>query len=142
MQIILSPAKLFNEVVEIQLKTYHPTCFQEQTDRLIQFLKGFDGRELSKWMKMSNELGELNASRYQAFDTLTQGYYAIDYFNGEAYKALDGQSLANDERSYLDAHLLILSGLYGCMKGLSIIKPYRLEMGTRFENWCYKDLYV
>lgn len=140
---ILSPAKIFSKIEEDKLKDYTPLRFHEQTVELVKILQGYSREELAKLMKMSLDLAEVNEQRNHTFedDTIKQSYEAILYFYGEAYKGLEAQSLEERDLLYLDEHVRILSGLYGVLKPLECIQPYRLEMGTKLSNPKGKDLY-
>lgn len=140
---ILSPAKTFSMVEEGRLKSYKPLQFHEQTLELMRILQSYSQEELAKLMKMSLDLAKVNEQRNHTFEdtSVMQAYEAILYFYGEAYKGLDAQSLGQEELLYLNDHVRILSGLYGVIRPLECIKPYRLEMGTKLSNPKGKDLY-
>lgn len=135
MIVILSPAKLFKEYDKSQLLDYKPMKYDIQTQSLIQRLRSYKIEELEKLMKISREIAELNLNRYECFVKNNQkGYYAADYFHGEAFKGLEANSLSEEARGFMQNHVYILSGLYGCISALDVILPYRLEMGTRFSS--------
>ena len=133
MIVILSPAKIFKEYDESNLIDYKALTYQAQTLMLAQKLRNYTVEELEKLMKVSKEIAQLNQTRYQCFGQSHQkGYYAADYFYGEAFKGLDAPSLTEEARGFMQEHIYILSGLYGCISALDVILPYRLEMGTKF----------
>lgn len=140
---ILSPAKTFNTLVAEELKTYKPLSFHKESLELIERLKGYSKEELAKLMKMSMQLAEINEVRNHTFEdiNLKEAYEAILYFYGEAYKGLDAKTLSQEELEYIHKNIRILSGLYGVIAPLEVIKPYRLEMGTKLINEKGKDLY-
>lgn len=140
---ILSPAKTFSALDEAQLKTYQPLPFHEQSLGLVEILKTYSREELASLMKMSLELADVNEGRNHTFENLSlkQAYEAILYFYGEAFKGVDAVSLSPEALTYMNEHVRILSGLYGVIKPLEVIKPYRLEMGTKLINPKGKDLY-
>ena len=143
MIVILSPAKLFKEYDESQLVDYKPLTYEAQTQLLIQKLKGYEPSEIEKLMKVSKEIAERNLNRYARFEKKNQkGYYAADYFYGEAYKGLDAPTLSEEAKNFMKNHVYILSGLYGCISGQDVILPYRLEMGTKFSSDKKDNLYA
>lgn len=141
---ILSPAKIFRELQEGEGKVYNPLQFHNESLELIEALKQYNEEELAELMKMSMELAKINKERYNNFHNLQEknAYEALLYFHGEAYKGIESESLTEKARAYIHDHVRILSGLYGMVKPLECIKPYRLEMGTKFSNSVGKDLYA
>ena len=141
---ILSPAKIFRELKEGEGKVYKPLQFHNESLELIQVLKQYDEEELAKLMKMSKDLAKINKERYKNFHNLEEknAYEALLYFHGEAYKGMEAENLTDEAKNYIHDHVRILSGLYGMIKPLECIKPYRLEMGTKFSNSVGKDLYA
>ena len=110
--------------------------FPKEAERLASKLGKMSAKKISKLMNLSPALGELNFDRYQewAYPFIEEKVYpAVMMFNGEAYRGLDAQSLDINGLDYLQNNLRILSGLYGLIKPLDSIAPYRLEMGTKFQ---------
>lgn len=96
-------------------------------------------------MHISDPLAQLNATRYRSWEsvaTVTNAKQAVLAFNGDVYEGLDAASLAPAHLDYLQEHLRILSGLYGALRPLDLMQPYRLEMGTRLATSRGKDLYA
>src|SRR5690554_573109 len=96
-------------------------------------------------MSISDKLGQLNAERFRTWHTPftpDNARQAILPFKGDAYTGLDAESLSEDDFAFAQQHLRMLSGLYGLLKPLDLMQPYRLEMGTKFENNPGKDLYA
>ena len=96
-------------------------------------------------MKISAKLGELNAARFQQWQlpfSLDNARQAILAFKGDVYTGLEAETFSEDDFAFAQEHLRILSGLYGLLKPLDLIQPYRLEMGTPFRNPRGKDLYA
>jgi len=96
-------------------------------------------------MSISDKLGQLNAERFQTWHTPftpDNARQAVLAFKGDVYTGLDAESFSSGDFSFAQKHLRILSGLYGLLKPLDLMQPYRLEMGTRFENTRGKDLYA
>mgnify|MGYP005828184489 CR=1 FL=1 len=92
-------------------------------------------------MGISEDLALLNYERFQNYSSATQ-YPALFLFRGDVFRGIDVDTLTNNEIQYLNHHLRILSGLYGILKPLDKIKPYRLEMGTKLKNSKGNDLYA
>lgn len=118
--------------------------FMNDSCELMDQLKHLDPTELSSLMKISQKLGELNHERNQSWQTpftpenAKQCIYA---FKGDVYTGLDAETLNKKDIQFAQKHLRILSGLYGLLKPLDLIQPYRLEMGTRFANSRGANLY-
>jgi cytoplasmic iron level regulating protein YaaA (DUF328/UPF0246 family) len=95
-------------------------------------------------MGLSDNLGALNYERFQAWDrpfTEDNAKPAILAFKGDVYKGLDADSMTEKQLEWAQGHLRILSGLYGLLRPMDLMQPYRLEMGTKFANQRGKDLY-
>jgi len=136
---IVSPSKTMNEE-KIEIKTTKPE-FIKDTKILAKEMKKYDIAGLEKLMHISTDLATLNHDRFQSFDKAEE-YPAVYLFRGDVFKGIDIDSLNDSEVDYLNNHLIILSGLYGALKPLDQIKPYRLEMGTKHKNKKGKDLYA
>lgn len=139
MLLIISPAKTFTK--EENLMDYKPLEFETITKGLVNRLKNYSIEELSVQMKMSEALAKVNQQRYKAFYNEGKGKMAIDYYYGEAFKAIDSATLDNVTRQFMDKHLGILSGLYGYVRPLEIIQAYRLEMAFKFSKEKEDQLY-
>lgn len=145
MKIILSPAKNLNEQVRENHDSSIP-IFEKEANQLIKNLKKFKKVGLQELMGISLDLAEQNLLRYKnwrkASVQVDQALSAVHVFNGEVYRALDVDTLSDKLLPKLNADLRILSGLYGILKPLDLIYPYRLEMGTRFSSKAdQKNLY-
>lgn len=136
---ILSPAKTLLEE-KSAVRTTAPR-FEHETQELLEILREQSPENLAKLMGISEELAEKNYQRFQKFST-AKAYPALYLFRGDVYRGLDADTLSPDEIQYLKKHLRILSGLYGLLRPLDRIKPYRLEMGTRLLNGRGKNLYA
>jgi cytoplasmic iron level regulating protein YaaA (DUF328/UPF0246 family) len=143
MLIVLSPAK------SLDLDTPSPTqehtlpAFTQQAARLIGVLRDLSPGQVSDLMHISDQLSTLNVARYATW-TLdhADGYQAMMAFNGDVYAGLDARSLDDAALRFAQRHLRILSGLYGLLRPLDLIHPYRLEMGTKLATPAGKDLYA
>lgn len=144
MYAVISPAKKLNFEQEPPLKKRTKPLYQEQAAQLIKVLRKCSKKEVASLMKLSDSLSELNVQRYQDFelkaDTQT-GKQAIFCFAGDTYKGLDAQKLDAKSIEYAQTHLGILSGLYGLIRPLDAIQPYRLEMGTKLKCGDSQNLY-
>lgn len=142
MLIILSPAKS----LDFTSKYDHPSptqpYFASDTKKLINDLKKFSPQDLADLMELSQNLAQLNYERFQNFAANPQAP-AILAFNGDVYEGLAKEAYGPKEFNYAQNNILILSGLYGILRPLDLIKPHRLEMGTNFSqnNFLVKNLY-
>ena len=135
MKILLSPAKSLNEKVAILNGSYSQPCLLNFSEELMDDLKKMQPLEIKKLMGVSDQIAELNYNRFQSWETpfsLDNSIPCGWAFSGAAYKGLDYGSLSNTIQEYSQGVLRILSGLYGVLKPLDLIQPYRLEMGTKF----------
>jgi cytoplasmic iron level regulating protein YaaA (DUF328/UPF0246 family) len=144
MKMVISPAKSLN--FESKLPTDENTnpCFLAEASRINELLKEKSPAELSQLMKISNKLGDLNWERNQNFKipfNQSNARPAVYAFDGDVYTGLDVYTLAPEKIKILQDRLRILSGLYGVLKPLDLIQPYRLEMGTKFSVDNNKNLY-
>lgn len=136
---IVSPSKTMKKE-KVKIKTTKPE-FIKDTKKLADDMKKYDIAELEDLMHISTDLATLNHDRFQGFDEADE-YPAVYLFRGDVFKGIDVDTLKESELEYLNNHLVILSGLYGALKPLDEIKPYRLEMGTKHKNKKGKDLYA
>lgn len=139
---IISPTKTFREIEENKPFKIDKLNFNEEVKILIDELKKYNEEELAKLMKMSESLAEINCKRNKYFYEEVYGAYpAIYYYYGEAFKELEAETLEEESIYFAQDHLRILSGLYGIVAPLDIIKAYRLEMATKLKTSKNKDLY-
>lgn len=136
---IVSPSKTMKEE-KVSIRTTKP-LFPEDTALLSKEMRSYDVQGLENLMKISEDLAVLNYERFQNFEKAST-YPALYLFRGDVFKGLDVDTLEKEEVSYLSKHLRILSGLYGLLRPLDAMKPYRLEMGTKHANARGKDLYA
>ena len=141
MLIILSPAKALADAPNVPgwVKPSAPV-FEKEAEYLAGALSELSQEELVELMHISPKLAMLNAKRYKNFAT-TAAYPCMWMFRGDAYKGFDIESLSKEYLPALQKRLRILSGLYGVLRPFDAMHPYRLEMGTRFENDKGKNLY-
>jgi hypothetical protein len=137
---VLSPAKKLDFSEGWQKLLANPGTapeFQKDTEILMDTTRALSRSDISRLMSLSESLSSLNYERFQAFaKTGTSGNAkpAVVAFRGDTYVGLDADSLEEADISYAQDHLRILSGLYGLLRPLDLIQPYRLEMGTRLNN--------
>ncbi len=144
MQIIISPAKTLDFETKPKISEYTQPEFLEQSCELVDQLKQLTPDDLASLMKLSDKLALLNYERYQSWRTpftpenSKQCVYA---FKGDVYTGLEVASLDKADIDFAQNHLKILSGLYGLLRPLDLIQPYRLEMGTPLKNPRGDNLY-
>ena len=135
--IVLSPAKTLDFERKLNCKkSTIPSCIQESKD-LINYLLRMKKEEIGKLMGISEKLINLNYDRYRSWNedfNLTNSRHAISCFTGDVYKGLDVNSFSSDDLEYSQDHLRILSGLYGVLRPLDLMKPYRLEIGVKLKT--------
>lgn len=137
MKVLLSPAKALDLSKKLKTKATSIPFFLEDSDYLVSKLQQLSAKKVGELMHLSEDLAELNYNRFQnwnAAEILDENSgLAGAIFNGEAYKGLDAINFTEKELTIAQDKLRILSGLYGILKPLDVIYPYRLEMGTRFQ---------
>ena len=144
MKLVLSPAKSldFNSTLPTEKTT--EACFLNEAERLNKLLKKKSAKSLSKLMDISDNLGQLNYERNQEWSlpfTIDNARQAIYAFSGDVYRGLDAYTIPTDKINTLQNTVRIISGLYGVLKPLDLMQPYRLEMGTKFPVGKNKNLY-
>lgn len=144
MYFLLSPAKSLNEAdaIPVNLGNYYsqPELI-EHSQALMKILKTKEPVDLQALMSISDDLAQLNATRNQQWQWDTDKLFTTEnakpaayLFDGDVYTGLDMYSMDKESAIYVNEHLGILSGLYGVLKPLDLIQPYRLEMGTKLKN--------
>ena len=136
MKFILSPAKSMNFDKQTIISSHTAISFPEKTEKIMKKLKKLSAKKIGDLMSVSAAISDLNFGRFQEFSnefTENNSKQAILAFTGDAYRGMDAASFSKDEFEYAQNHLRILSGLYGLLKPLDLIQPYRLEMGTKIE---------
>jgi len=144
---LLSPAKSLDyetPVPEALQPLISQPQFTPQSSELIQLLKTQTPTEIAALMDLSEALAELNVARYRAWKprfTPNNSKPAVLAFNGDVYEGLQANSLSPEQLQWAQRHVAILSGLYGILRPLDLMQPYRLEMGTRLGNPRGSNLY-
>ncbi len=143
MLILISPAKTLDFETPSNISLFTQPDFLEKTSQLVHQLRQLSATEISALLKISPKLGELNSQRYQTwqqpFDQST-AKQALLAFKGDVYQGLDVASFSTEEIDFAQENLRILSGLYGILRPLDLIQPYRLEMGTKFNQVQFPNL--
>jgi uncharacterized protein len=145
MLIVISPAKTLDTESSAAIKEYSVPVLLGDTEKLVAKLRRMSAADLSGLMGVSAALGKLNYERYQTWQvpfTPENAKQAVLTFNGDVYAGLDASFLPEDKLLASQQKLRILSGLYGVLKPLDLMQPYRLEMGTPFAPGRTKDLYA
>lgn len=144
MLILLSPAKTLDYSVDPKSNHTAPQ-FLNQSAKLIKVLKEKEPKDIASLMGLSDKLAILNFDRYQSWKASKKvsetAKPSLLVFKGDVYQGLDAETLNSKELKFAQKHLRILSGLYGILKPMDVIKPYRLEMGTKLETTLGKNLY-
>ncbi|CAM1364808.1 conserved hypothetical protein [Tenacibaculum litopenaei] len=144
MKIIISPAKSLDFETKATTDQYTQPRFLEDSAKLNKKLKTLSRNKLGELMKISDELAQLNYDRNQVWSPpfdLSNAKQALFSFTGEVFRGIDVMSLDEKHHESVQGTLRILSGLYGLLKPLDLIQPYRLEMGTKLKVGRTENLY-
>lgn len=144
MKIVISPAKSLDFETELPTKKHTESIFLKESNTVHKVLKKLKPKKLSELMSISDKLADLNWERNQEWKipfTEENSRPAIYAFNGDVYTGLDAYTLPISKIEELQGKLRILSGLYGLLKPLDLMQPYRLEMGTKLPIGKNKNLY-
>lgn len=145
MLILLSPAKSLDFEAAPTTDKHTLPQFVKESAELIEVLKPYTPAQIASLMDLSDALSTLNVARYAAWRprfTAKNSKQAVLAFNGDVYEGLDATSLKQADLDWAQDHVAILSGLYGILRPLDWMQPYRLEMGTKLPNPRGKDLYA
>ncbi|ART80126.1 peroxide stress protein YaaA [Oceanisphaera avium] len=144
MLIVVSPAKTLDFDTPAIIKDFTQPELLAESALLIERARQLTPTDLSKLMKISDKLAGLNVARFADWQpefTPHNAKQALLAFKGDVYTGLDAESLSKKDFTFAQMHLRILSGLYGLLRPLDLMQPYRLEMGTKLDNERGKDLY-
>ncbi len=142
---ILSPAKSLDFKNPINITKHTLPEFHLDSAKLISDLKKLSPQQVASLMGLSDKLAALNVGRYRDWSkkfTFENSKQAIFAFDGDVYDGFNVGSLSSRELKFAQDHLRILSGLYGILRPMDLMQPYRLEMGTAFKNARGRDLYA
>ncbi|MDO9596682.1 MAG: peroxide stress protein YaaA [Azoarcus sp.] len=145
MILVISPAKALDYETPPTIPTHSQPDFLDQSAELIEILRRRTPGDISALMDLSDQLAALNVARYTNWSrpfSPDNAKQAVLAFNGDVYDGLSAKTLSPADLDWAQAHLRILSGLYGVLRPLDLMQPYRLEMGTRLVNARGKDLYA
>ena len=145
MLLVVSPAKTLDYDTAPVTETFTQPDFLDQAEVLINQLRTLSPADIGSLMSISDKLSQLNAARFEAWQqpfTTENAKQAVLAFKGDVYTGLDAETLSEKQFKYAQNHLRILSGLYGLLRPLDLMRAYRLEMGTKFANDAGKDLYA
>ncbi|MFM7483901.1 MAG: peroxide stress protein YaaA [Burkholderiaceae bacterium] len=145
MLIVLSPAKTLDFESPIKVNKTTEPDFIPRSAELVSTLRAMPPSEIGSLMSISDSLAQLNVARYASWSkkfTTDNSRPAMLAFDGDVYEGLDARSLNARQLDWAQKHLRILSGLYGLLRPLDLMQPYRLEMGTRLTTKRGKDLYA
>lgn len=143
MIVLLSPAKSLKEE-PISRDHYTSPRYKKESFELIKVLRQYQENDLMKLMSISSNLAQENIKRYKSFrkdHTEQNSLIAVDTFDGDVYQGLQASEWTKEQTEYAQEHLRILSGLYGILRPLDLMHPYRLEMGTRLKTDNGNNLY-
>jgi len=144
MYFLLSPAKNLNESHEFTPKFYSTPPLLNHAAELMDTLRQLAPQQIAELMHVSDKIALLNAERNAEWHTPftpDNAKQAVFMFNGDVYEGIAAETLKPEQIQYLQQHVRLLSGLYGILRPLDLMQPYRLEMGTAFANTRGKNLY-
>lgn len=145
MIIVLSPAKSLDYDTPPHVKRHTIPDFVDDAAELVAGLRRLSPQQLATLMGISDALAHLNFQRYADWSPrfgTHNAKQAVLAFNGDVYEGFDAKSMSGTDLDYAQEHVRVLSGLYGLLRPLDLLQPYRLEMGTKFPNARGKDLYA
>ena len=144
MLILISPAKTLDYQSELTTKRFTQPALLEHSQQLIREARKLSAPQIKALMGISDKLADLNATRFHDWHpdfTPDNARQAILAFKGDVYTGLQAETFSEADFDFAQQHLRMLSGLYGVLRPLDLMQPYRLEMGIRLENPRGKDLY-
>ncbi|NNJ91884.1 MAG: peroxide stress protein YaaA [Gammaproteobacteria bacterium] len=144
MLIVISPAKKLDYDTPAKTQKFTKPDFLDDSAELITELRKYSAMDLAELMHLSMNLAELNFERYYQWKKdygKEDAKQCLLAFKGDVYAGMDAESFSAKDLDFAQSHLRILSGLYGLLRPLDLMMPYRLEMGTRLENARGKNLY-
>lgn len=144
MLILLSPAKIMNLAFQQVTSIYTEPQFMDEAELLIELVKELTPTELRDLLDINNSLTQLNFERtfnwHRPF-TPQNAKQAVLLYDGEVFRGLGAKTFSTDDFEYAQLHLRLLSGLYGVLRPLDLIQPYRLEVSSKLANPLGRDLY-
>ena len=144
MKVLLSPAKSLDFKSQLPTEKNSFLCFEKEAEYLNSILKRKSPKDLSELMGISSKIADLNYERNNNWSlpfTKKNARQSVYAFSGDVYRGLDAYSINDDKIDFMQSTVRIISGLYGLIKPLDLIQPYRLEMGTKLSFDSNKNLY-
>lgn len=144
MLLVLSPSKTLNYSTHSPLFAATTPELLEESKKLVKILRRYDADQLSDLMGISEKLALLNVERFHQFSlpfTPANARPALLAFKGDVYAPMKVERYGKEDFAYAQKHVRILSGLYGVLRPLDLMQPYRLEMGTPLKTSAGRDLY-
>jgi len=144
MLIVISPAKTLDYETPSKTKTFTLPDYLDDSAELIHRMREFSALDIAELMHVSSKIAELNFDRFEAWNknfSERNAKQAVLAFKGDVYTGLDAESFSAKDFKFAQSHLRILSGLYGLLRPLDLMQPYRLEMGSKLSNERGKNLY-
>ena len=142
---VISPAKKLDYATPLKVTTYSQPRLLEHSKELLEELKALSPQDVCALMGLSDTLGALNYGRFQEWQApfnTDNARPAVLAFKGDVYQGLDAENMTAEDLNWAQDTLRILSGLYGVLRPLDLMQPYRLEMGTKFANPRGPNLYA
>lgn len=145
MLIVISPAKTLDFESIPQTAQYTQPAFLDEAETLIKRLRKLSAEDIQNLMRVNDKIAQLNYQRFQDWkrpfspDNARQALFA---FKGDVYQGIQAEGFHDEDLDYAQKHLRILSGLYGMLRPLDLMQPYRLEMGSKLDNEKGQDLYA
>ncbi|MDU6412212.1 MAG: peroxide stress protein YaaA [Yersiniaceae bacterium] len=145
MLMIISPAKTLDYESPLATRRYTQPLLLDHSQQLMERCRALTPPQIASLMSISDKLADLNAGRFQHWTpdfTPDNARQALLAFKGDVYTGLEAHSFSEQDFDFAQQHLRMLSGLYGLLRPLDLMQPYRLEMGTKLDNPRGKDLYA
>ncbi|MCD1638970.1 peroxide stress protein YaaA [Stutzerimonas frequens] len=145
MLMVISPAKTLDYETPPITERFTLPQHLDHSQQLIELLRDYSPAQISELMHLSDKLAALNVARYGSWTaefTPDNAKQALLAFKGDVYTGLNVDDFTDDDLLFAQQHLRMLSGLYGLLRPLDLMQPYRLEMGTKLVNPRGKDLYA
>jgi len=145
MLMVISPAKTLDYNSPAVTQLFSQPDYLQHSAKLIALLREMSPAQISELMQLSDKLAGLNVARYASWQppfNLTNAKQALLAFKGDVYTGLAAEDFNAEDFAFAQQHLRILSGLYGLLRPLDLMQPYRLEMGTKLAGGHGKDLYA
>ncbi|APU48936.1 peroxide stress protein YaaA [Acinetobacter junii] len=141
---LISPAKTLDYETALPTDTYTQPRLLEQSQQLIDVCRKLSATEIASLMTVSEKIANLNVERFRDWNAefnFSNARQALFAFKGDVYTGLDAYHLKDQDIDFAQQHLRMLSGLYGLLRPLDLMMPYRLEMGTKLKNTRGNNLY-